>query len=309
MNAIEIENLTVRYGTLTAVNGISLSIAQGEIFGLVGPNGAGKTTTLKVLSGLLYPDGGTARVTGRDVCSEPDAVRSNIGYMADFFGVYDYLTVYEYLEFFGGMYGLEGPELDLRIRRMVETVNLTTKLHSYVRTLSRGMKQRLYSARAMIHEPRVLILDEPASGLDPRGRAELVDTLTSLNNKGKTIIISSHILGELQDFVTSVGIMEKGNLTAVRPMRGEHAALRRSVLLQVLPDDVDRAVSIMEQKEDVIVVRRTQVGLVLEIPDEDLAVSAVVQSLVQENIRLLLPRADGTDLKDIFLKLTKGELM
>ena len=309
MNAIEIDNLTVRYGQLTAVDGVSLSIAEGEIFGLVGPNGAGKTTTLKVLAGLIYPDEGTARVVGRDVCLESDAVRGNLGYMADFFGVYDYLTVYEYLAFFGGMYGLEDPELDIRILRTIETVNLATKLHSYVKTLSRGMKQRLYFARAMIHGPRVLILDEPASGLDPRGRAELVDTLTALNRRGKTIVISSHILGELQDFVTSVGIMEKGSVTAVRSLRGGETAARRRVLLQVLPADVDRALGLLERHDGVTVVERGAEGLVLEIEDADNAVAALVQLLVSKNVRVLLPRADGADLKEIFLKLTKGELM
>jgi ABC-2 type transport system ATP-binding protein len=307
MNAVEVRHLTVRYGSLTAVNSVSFSVPRGEIFGLVGPNGAGKTTTLKVLCGILHPDSGSVVVDGNDMVSEPSTVKPRVGYMADFFGVYDYLTAREYLEFFGGLYGIKAG-LEDRIRAMLATVQLEIKANAYVGTLSRGMKQRLYLARALIHDPDLLILDEPASGLDPRGRAELADTLRDVNARGKTIIISSHILSELQDFVTSIGIMETGRLTAIRSVRSPGGAATRHVFLHVAPDDMDRACGLLSATQSVSDVRRSRDGLVLCLPDSDEAVAACVRSLVSGGIRVLLPRADA-DLKEIFMKLTRGELM
>lgn len=307
MNAIEVRNLTVRYGTLTAVNSVSLDIPQGEVFGLVGPNGAGKTTTLKVLCGILHPDSGSVMVGGRDMTREPDSVKPRVGYMADFFGVYDYLTAREYLEFFGGLYGMK-EELADRIREMLKSVQLETKTDSFVGTLSRGMKQRLYFARALLHDPDLLILDEPASGLDPRGRAELADLLRNLNARGKTIIISSHILSELQDFVTSIGVMEAGRLTAVKSLRAGAAESGRHVLLHLVAGDTDAAVRMLSAMDDVSDIRATRGGLMLRVTDTDEAVSRVVKALTDAGIRVLLPRADA-DLKEMFMKLTKGELM
>jgi len=307
MNAIEVRNLTVRYGTVTAANCVSFSVPEGEIFGLVGPNGAGKTTTLKVLCGILQPDSGTVMVRGADMVTRPDAVKPLVGYMADFFGVYDYLTAREYLEFFGGLYGVRDG-MDDRIRAILRTVQLEGKTDSFVGTLSRGMKQRLYFARALIHDPELLILDEPASGLDPRGRAELADTLREVHARGKTIIISSHILSELQDFVTSIGIMEAGRLTAVRSLRESREAAIRHVLLHLVPADADAACALLSSLQGVSDARRTREGLVVCIQDSDEAVAAAVRALVSAGIRVLLPRADA-DLKEIFMKLTKGELM
>jgi ABC-2 type transport system ATP-binding protein len=307
MNAVDVGNLTVRYGSLTAVNCVTFSVPRGEIFGLVGPNGAGKTTTLKVLCGILQPDAGTVLVGGADMVLDPGRVKPRVGYMADFFGVYDYLTAREYLEFFGGLYGVRDG-IEERIHEMLRTVQLEGKTNSFVGTLSRGMKQRLYVARALIHDPELLILDEPASGLDPRGRAELADTLRGLHARGKTIIISSHILSELQDFVTSIGIMETGRLTAVRSLRIPTGTARRHVLLHLVPTDTDAAAGILSAMSGVSDVSRTRDGLVLSLPDSDDAVAGAVRALVSGGIRVLLPRADA-DLKEIFMKLTKGELM
>lgn len=307
---VQINNLTVRYGSLVAVNGMSLGIQEGEVFGLVGPNGAGKTTTLKVLVGLLLPDEGSVQVNGFDVVAQRDHVRAQIGYMADFFGVYDYLTVDEYLAFFGGMYGLSGTALEQRISSILDIVNLTQKQHAFVRTLSRGMKQRLYFARVLVHDPPLLILDEPASGMDPRGRAELVETLKQANQRGKTIIISSHILDELQNLCTSVGIMEKGVFVGTRILRADKigTSLRRVVLLMV-PADATRAAAFLEMHPDVTSVKVTHGALLLETKDEDEVVSGLVRQMVQQDIRVLLPRADAPDLRDMFLHMTKGELM
>ncbi len=306
---IRIDELTVRYGPLVAVNRVSLEIREGEIFGLVGPNGAGKTTTLKVLAGLLLPDGGRVTVDDLDVVSDRIAVRARIGYMADFFGVYDYLTTYEYLAFFGGIYGLSGPRLEERINRVLDIVNLAGKRDAFVRALSRGMKQRLYFGRALIHEPRLLILDEPASGMDPRGRAELVETLRQANRQGQTIIISSHILDELQDLCTMVGIMEAGRLIGANPLRRPPAdTAHRAVLLLLAAGEAERALSLLQGREDVFSARVGAGGIVLETRNDDDTVAGLVRYLAAHEVRMLLPRADTADLKDIFMRLTKGEL-
>lgn len=306
---IRIADLTVRYGSLVAVNRMSLEIPEGAIFGLIGPNGAGKTTTIKVLAGLLLPDEGSAEIEGHNVATERDAVRRRIGYMADFFGVYDYLTVYEYLAFFGGMYGLKDRRLDKRIDEMLTTVTLTVKKHSYVSTLSRGMKQRLYFARALIHDPQLLILDEPASGMDPRGRAELVQTLKALNARGKTVFISSHILSELQDLCTSIGIMETGRLVSAKPLKSAPAPTRRRVLVTVAKSDAERALALLEKRGEVSVLDKLEGRLLLETPDDDETVAEIARYLVGNNVRILFPRAEGLDLQEIFMKMTKGELM
>ncbi|MBI2441499.1 MAG: ABC transporter ATP-binding protein [Lentisphaerae bacterium] len=307
---IQIANLTVKYDALVAVNDISLQVPEGAIFGLVGPNGAGKTTTLKVLAGLILPDSGTVTVDGFDLLKERRRARMRIGYMADFFGVYDYLSVAEYLEFFGGMYGLEHPRLRERIDAMLETVNLVQKHDALVKTLSRGMKQRLYCARALVHAPRLLILDEPASGMDPRGRTELIATLKAVNQQGTTIIISSHILDELQNLCTEVGVMETGRLVGTRDLRADSGQpVVRRVILLVTPTDTEKALGLLRTHPKVISLKDVGGGLLLELPNEDQVVSDIVRFLAQANVRILLPRADAADLKEIFLKMTKGELM
>lgn len=307
---IQIANLTVKYDALVAVNDISLQVPEGAIFGLVGPNGAGKTTTLKVLAGLILPDSGTVTVDGFDLLKERRRARMRIGYMADFFGVYDYLSVAEYLEFFGGMYGLEQPRLRERIDAILETVNLVQKHDALVKTLSRGMKQRLYCARALVHKPRLLILDEPASGMDPRGRAEFIATLKAVNKQGTTIIISSHILDELQNLCTEVGVMETGRLVGTRDLLSDSGqpAIRRVILL-VTPKDSEKAFGLLRTHPKVVSLKDVGGGLLLELPNEDQAVSDIVRFLAQANVSILLPRADAADLKEIFLKMTKGELM
>jgi ABC-2 type transport system ATP-binding protein len=308
--AIQTRDLTVRYGTLVAVNRVSLEVPEGAIFGLVGPNGAGKTTALRVLAGLHIPDEGEVRVAGCNVVADRDRVRARIGYMADFFGVYDYLTVEEYLAFFGGMYGLRGPALEARIGAMLDTVNLTPKRRAFVKHLSRGMKQRLYCARALVHDPPILILDEPAAGIDPRGRAELVETLQKVHRQGKTIIISSHILEELQSLCTVVGIMEAGRLVGTRALRPEAAAGEtRTVVLRVASEDAAPALAALQADAAVRSARAAAGGILVETANTDDAVSGIVRRLVERGIRVLLPRADAADLKEIFLKLTKGELM
>jgi len=209
---IELHGLTKRYGNLTAVDDLTLTIEEGAVFGFIGPNGAGKTTTMRILTTLLRPTSGTARIAGHSVTDDPRAVRRAIGYMPDFFGVYEDMKVWEYLDFFAACYDIPAARRAGMIDDLLALVDLGPKRDAFVDTLSRGMKQRLCLARTLTHDPRVLILDEPASGLDPRARIEMRELLRALQDMGKTIFFSSHILSEVADICTSIGIIEHGRL-------------------------------------------------------------------------------------------------
>ena len=206
------DNLRKTYGTLTAVEGISLFLEPGDIFGFIGPNGAGKSTTIKMIATLLQPTSGSASINGIDVVRYPLDVRPLIGYMPDTFGVYDDIKVWEYLDFFAAAYRRPKTERGDIIEHVLTLTDLTEKRDSYVQTLSRGMQQRLCLAKCLVHDPKVLLLDEPASGLDPRARIEIKKLIKTLGEMGKTVIVSSHILPELADFCNKIGIMERGNL-------------------------------------------------------------------------------------------------
>jgi ABC-2 type transport system ATP-binding protein len=209
---IETSNLTKHFGSLVALDSLTLSIGPGEVFGFIGPNGAGKTTTMRILSCLTRPDAGTAKVCGFDTRTHGDDIRKCIGYMPDFLGVYDDLTVDEYLQFFASAYGIARRDRATIIGQVLELTDLTQKRHSLVDGLSRGMQQRLGVARVLVHDPKVLLLDEPASGLDPRARIEMRSLLIELARMGKTLMVSSHILSELGEMSTSIGIIERGKL-------------------------------------------------------------------------------------------------
>ena len=214
MNAVEIKQLTKIYGSSYALRDFTLTIEAGRVYGLIGPNGAGKTTAMSILATLLAPDGGTAAVGGHDVIKEAAAVRRLIGYMPDFFGVYDGLKATEYLDFYAAAYRIPISKRPQLCQDLLELVNLSDKADSYVDLLSRGMKQRLAMARCLVHDPAVLILDEPASGLDPRARAEMKEVIRQLRRMNKTILISSHILPELAEMCDNIAILEQGRLVA-----------------------------------------------------------------------------------------------
>jgi ABC-2 type transport system ATP-binding protein len=211
---ITAENLTKVYGQRTALDHVSFEVPEGEIFGFVGPNGAGKTTTLRILAALLEPTSGSASIGGADVAKQPHQVHSRIGYMPDFFGVYDQLTVAEYLDFYAACYRQPKQRRIQIVKELLELIGLTERRDQLVDTLSRGLKQRLCLARALVHDPVVLLLDEPASGLDPRARVEMREILKELRGMGKTIIISSHILPELTELCTMIGIIDHGRMRA-----------------------------------------------------------------------------------------------
>ena len=230
---ITVEGLVKRYGRSPALDGVSFSVPAGSIYGFLGPNGAGKTTALRILATLLMPTEGKASVAGEDIVRHPARARKNIGYMPDFFGVYDDLTVREYLEFYAQAHGVPRDQWRKIIADLLELVDLGHKRDDFVETLSRGMKQRLGMARCLVHDPDVLLLDEPASGLDPRARVEMREVLKEISRMGKAVLISSHILPELEDLSTEVGIIHQGRMVASGPVESILAQLGASRVLEV----------------------------------------------------------------------------
>ncbi len=307
--AVRTDGLTKRYGRSTAVAGVQLEVESGEIFGLVGPNGAGKTTTLKMLATLLPPTAGDADISGHSVRRDPDAVRNVIGYMPDTFGVYDDMRVWEYLDFFGRCYGMSAARRRQMIGDLLELVDLADKKSDYVQDLSRGMQQRLCLAHALVHDPQVLLLDEPASGLDPRARVELRELLRELRSLGKTILISSHILPELEELCTSVAIIDHGRVLASG--RVEDIADRFRVggvyRATVLGDDekIGKAEQLFGGLGDVVSVVRRQGGLLeLALRGDENTAATVLSAAIRGGVKMSSFAPAASDLEELFLQIT-----
>src|SRR6476620_880072 len=250
--AVQTVGLTRSYGSMLALNSLDLTINRGDLFGFIGSNGAGKTTTLRILATFLTPSGGQARVLGHDVVREADAVRHIIGYMPDFFGVYKDMEVTEYLDFFGACYKIPAAQREKTVNDVLELVGLSEKKGALIGALSRGMQQRLGLARVLIHDPQLLLLDEPASGLDPRARIEMMAILEELQRLGKTIIISSHILSELQTLCNRVAIIEKGKLIYSGPVGGVRTQVGAGHVYWVrVPEDSARAIELLKSHSEV----------------------------------------------------------
>ena len=304
---IRTHNLTKRYRKVTALDNLNLVVNEGEIFGYIGPNGAGKTTTLKILATLLAPTSGGAEVCGYAVGRDSRKIRPLIGYMPDFFGVYEDMTVDEYLTFFAAAYGIKGEKRKRIVGEVLELTDLAGKRDTMVEALSRGMQQRLGLARTLVHDPKVLILDEPASGLDPRARIEIRALLKEVKNMGKTIIISSHILTELSELCDTIGIIEKGSLL----FSGTQKELAQKVGTGTIIE-----AGVLERLDDACAFLRTvphvqtvtldndhmHVTLTADAPNY----SFIPQVLIENGYAVTLLQEEEVKLEDIFLRATKG---
>ena len=305
---LEVKSLRKEYGGLTAVKGISFTLNPGDIFGFIGSNGAGKTTTIRMIATLLEPTAGTAILNGADVRKDPMAVRRMIGYMPDFFGLYDDVKVWEYLDFFAAIYQVPQKQRGEIIDSVLELTNLTVKKQAFVQSLSRGMQQRLCLARCLVHDPALLLLDEPASGLDPRARAELKELIAELGRMGKIVIVSSHILPELADFCNTVGIIERGELLAFGPVNQivKDIQPHRVFATQIL-NDADSAVECLSGLPSVIDAKNAGDGEVrIEFTGDLEAQAHLISTLVSKGFKVASFREDSADLEDVFLKLTTG---
>ncbi|NNV03328.1 ABC transporter ATP-binding protein [Brevibacillus sp. MCWH] len=304
---IQINRLVKGYGKMEALKGLTLEIEKGTLFGFVGPNGAGKSTTMSILATLLEPTSGQAYVGGYEVTKHPREVRKLIGYMPDFFGVYDNLTAEEYLDFYGANYDIPAQERRQIIPQLLELVNLSHKRDAYVDSLSRGMKQRLGLARCLVHNPEVLILDEPASGLDPRARIELREILKELRDMGKTIIISSHILPELAEMCDVIGIIEGGSLVACGRVDEIYQKMQEKRVLRIrLLDRVEEAMTRLREVPTVSDVTREGSWVVAGFTGNDEQQAALLRDLAAAGLPVAAFNEEQGNLEEIFLEITKG---
>ncbi len=304
---LKITNLVKRYGRFTAVDHLSMEIGEGHIFGFVGANGAGKTTTMKIVSGLLQPTSGDVTVDGVNILSEPREVKKRIGYMPDFFGVYDDLKVDEYMNFYAGIYGIPYRDRKGISDQLLELVDLTHKKDFYVDSLSRGMKQRLCLARSMIHDPKLLILDEPASGLDPRARVEMKNILRELKNMGKTILISSHILSELAEMCTMIGIIDQGRMSACGTVEEITVKLTRTGKLKIkVRDKLEEAVMLLQEQPAIGEIRIQGDLVEADTSADEQILSDILKRLVQKDIPVVSFSQAGSSLESVFMQLTEG---
>ena len=309
---VRTDGLVKRYDGTLAVAGIDLTVQPGEIFGLVGPNGAGKTTTLRILATLLAPSAGTAEIAGLSVTRNPDQVRRVIGFMPDSFGVYDDMKVWEYLDFFARCYGISPAARRRVITDLLELVDLAPKRNEYVQTLSRGMQQRLCLAHSLVHDPQVLLLDEPASGLDPRARVELRELLRELRSMGKTILISSHILPELEELCTSVAIIDRGQVLAQGRVAEIEKRLRFGAVLRVRVllegEELEAARDRLASDTDVTTAVLLDDGTIeLGFRGDDEATARLLKTSVAAGMPIISFARAASDLEELFLQVTAAD--
>jgi ABC-2 type transport system ATP-binding protein len=304
---IQTINLTKRYGKLVALSGLHLNIAEGECFGYIGPNGAGKTTTIRILATLLQPTWGEAKVCGKTVGYESRLIRPLIGYVPDFFGAYEDMVVQEYLEFFAAAYNIHGDQRKRVVGDVLELTDLAYKRDALVDGLSRGMKQRLSIARVLLHDPKVLFLDEPASGLDPRARIEIRELLKELHRMGKTIIISSHILHELAELCTTVGIIERGELLFHGSLDEIIRRTQTGTLVEIkVGEHQERASAILAQLEEVSEVLSDNGRLLVSLKRDTDEFSFLAKALVDAKLPIKEIKKEEVNLETAFMRFTKG---
>ncbi len=304
---VETINLTKRYGKLVALDNLHLKIEEGEFFGYIGPNGAGKTTTIKILGTLLQPTWGEARVCDHVIGYESRKIRPLIGYVPDFFGAYEDMVVQEYLEFFASAYNITGKQRKRVVGDVLELTDLVYKSDALVDSLSRGMQQRLSLARVLLHDPKVLLLDEPASGLDPRARIEIRELLKELHRMGKTIIISSHILHELAELCTTVGIIEQGKLLFHGPLNEILEQAKTGTRVQIrVTEQQDLAALLLERTKGIKGVEVSDGRLIVELERTTHDFTAITELLIENKFRVREIREEEVNLETAFMKLTKG---
>ncbi|MBR6397211.1 MAG: ABC transporter ATP-binding protein [Lachnospiraceae bacterium] len=303
---LEIENLNKYYGDFKALDNLSLSIDDGELYGFVGPNGAGKTTTMRIVSGLLAADSGQIHIAGIDARKDIQGLKAKIGYMPDFFGVYDNLKAIEYMEFFASLYGIDGRAARKLALDLMELVNLSDKADSYVDGLSRGMKQRLCLARTLIHNPSLLILDEPASGLDPRARFEMKGILNNLREMGKTILISSHILPELAEMCSSVGIIEHGKMLVSGSVDSIMQKMNRSnpIVIKTI-DRKDELIRKLKERPDADNISITEDEIYVGFSGDDEDAARLLADLIADGFRITSFAKEKGSLESVFMQIIK----
>ena len=306
---IAVEQLTKQYGARTALGGVSFEVPEREIFGFVGPNGAGKTTTLRILAALLEPTSGKAYIDGADVMKQREKVHTRIGYMPDFFGVYDQLTVGEYLDFYASCYRQPKQRRKKIVDDLLALVGMTERKAQAVDTLSRGLKQRVCLARALVHDPAVLLLDEPASGLDPRARVEMREILKELQRMGKTIVISSHILPELTELCTMIGIIDHGHMRAVGSVRDVIARLASGRRLRItVISEKEAAIEVLEPLPAIKHVAAVNGTIEAEYEGDEVTASDILFALTDAGIRVSSFTPVDGGLEDAFLRATSEEV-
>lgn len=302
-----INDLTKNYGSFTAVNHLTLHIPEGDLFGFVGPNGAGKTTTIRIVCGLLRASAGSVIIGNTAASTGSRQMKRLIGYVPDFFGVYDNLKVREYMDLYGSMYGMYTRDIEKLTDDLLELVNLSDKKEVYVDTLSRGMKQRLCVARALLHNPKLLILDEPSSGLDPRARVEMKELLKNLHSMGKTIVISSHILSELSEMCNSIGIMNRGQLITAGRIEDILQQLSSGGRIHVrIASGMENAVRLMKEQAGMVVESVRENEMIVSGSITDAQISALIGSLIQNQVILTGFYREEGNLETLFMQLTGG---
>jgi len=304
---IETRKLTKQYGNLIAANQIDLKLDEGDVFGFIGPNGSGKTTTMRMIATLLDPDYGEAYVCGKSIYTHAKEIRRLVGYTPDFFGVYDDMTVIEYLEFFASTYRIKGSVRRKICEEKLELVDMAFKRDAMVNQLSRGQTQRIGLARTLLHDPAVLLLDEPASGLDPRARIEMRNLLKKLGQLNKTIIVSSHILPELADVCTRVGMIEKGNMIVDGRVDEVMQKARAAIVLNIsVTENTEKAAGLIEALELVTKVEIRDNVIFATLQEGTLDYSDIPSMLLGEGFKLKLFREEEVNLETAFMELTKG---
>jgi ABC-2 type transport system ATP-binding protein len=304
---IELVNFTKRYGDLLAVDSLSLKIGPGEMFGFIGPNGAGKSTSIRFLATLLKATGGDGIVNGHRVSKDPLGVRRSVGYMPDNFGVYDGMKVWEFLDFFAVAYQIPRDRRRQVVADVLDLLDLSGKREAFVNSLSRGMKQRLCLAKTLVHDPPVLILDEPASGLDPRARVEVKALLKELRRMGKTILISSHILTELADCCTSIGIIERGKLLMCGPIDEVYHRIQRNRVVRIkFLENMEAGVSILRSQPETRDVQIENNHVTVELAADDQQAAGILERLIAGGVRVSSFAEKEPTLEDVFMMVTKG---